>query len=93
MLILPLIVLLVLAIADVGIFALMSRQVLVVRNTAPAANFSDMLWRVRWLDILGQLAIIVVGVFAILGLFRKEGLMTGAKSDTGVSGSDETHGS
>jgi NADH:ubiquinone oxidoreductase subunit 6 (subunit J) len=92
-LLLPLLILLALAVIDISIFALMNQQVLVVRNTAPAANFGDMLWRVRWLDILGQLAIIVVGVFAVLGLFRKDGALFGGNPNGDRPDEEETHGS
>jgi NADH:ubiquinone oxidoreductase subunit 6 (subunit J) len=73
-LIIPLLILIALGIIDIVIFAFMNKQVLVLSNPAPTASFGETLWRVRWLDILGQLAIIVVGVFAILGLFRNDGL-------------------
>jgi uncharacterized MnhB-related membrane protein len=73
-LIIPLLILIALGIIDIVIFAFMNKQVLILSNPAPTTNFGETLWRVRWLDILGQLAIIVVGVFAILGLFRNDGL-------------------
>jgi NADH-quinone oxidoreductase subunit J len=78
-LILPIIVLVGVAVVDVVIFVFLSQQ-MKMHNAITATSFSETLWRMRWLDILGQLAIIVVGVFAILGLFRKEGIMPGSES-------------
>ena len=92
-LLLPLLILIGLGAIDISIFALMNKQVLVVRNAAPAASFGDMLWRFRWLDILGQLAIIVVGVFAVLGLFRNDGALTGDKPADKGAEPEGTHGS
>jgi NADH-quinone oxidoreductase subunit J len=72
-LVVPILILVGVGVIDVIIFSFLSSRLPLVRNTVPAPSFSDTLWRVRWLDILGQLAIILVGVFAILALFRKEG--------------------
>lgn len=36
-------------------------------------GFSQTLWKVRWLDIVGQLGIILAGVLAISALFRMRG--------------------
>jgi NADH-quinone oxidoreductase subunit J len=78
-LIIPILVLIGVAVVDVVIFLFLSNRMPLVHNTVTAPSFSETLWRVRWLDILGQLAIIVVGVFAILALFRKEGVMSGGE--------------
>ena len=78
-LILPVLVLLAVGVIDIVIFLFLSNRMPLVLHTVTAPSFSETLWRVRWLDILGQLAIIVVGVFAILALFRKEGVMSGGE--------------
>jgi NADH:ubiquinone oxidoreductase subunit 6 (subunit J) len=36
-----------------------------------AGGFGDVLWRGRTLDLVGQIAVILAGVFAVLALFRK----------------------
>jgi NADH-quinone oxidoreductase subunit J len=71
-LLIPILVLVGVGVIDVLIFVFLSTRMPVVHNTITAPTFADTLWRVRWLDILGQLAIILVGVFAILALFRKD---------------------
>jgi NADH:ubiquinone oxidoreductase subunit 6 (subunit J) len=36
-----------------------------------AGTFGDVLWKGRTLDLVGQIAVILAGVFAVLALFRK----------------------
>ncbi len=36
-----------------------------------AGTFGDVLWRGRTMDLVGQIAVILAGVFAVLALFRK----------------------
>jgi NADH:ubiquinone oxidoreductase subunit 6 (subunit J) len=38
---------------------------------AETGTFGDVLWRGRTLDLVGQIAVILAGVFAVLALFRK----------------------
>ncbi len=38
---------------------------------AEVGTFGDVLWKERSFDLIGQLAIILAGVFAVLALFRK----------------------
>jgi NADH-quinone oxidoreductase subunit J len=76
---LPLLVLVALGVIDVVVFLFLSRNLPLVPATISAPSFGETLWRVRWLDILGQLAIILAGVFAILALFRKEPLIGGSQ--------------
>lgn len=38
---------------------------------AEAGTFGDVLWRGRTFDLVGQIAVILAGVFAVLALFRK----------------------
>jgi NADH-quinone oxidoreductase subunit J len=36
-----------------------------------AGTFGDVLWKGRTLDLIGQIAVILAGVFSVLALFRK----------------------
>ena len=38
---------------------------------AEAGGFGDVLWKQRTFDLIGQIAVIFAGVFAVLALFRK----------------------
>ena len=76
-LLLPVIALIVLAVIDVAAFVVMGSHPVIPTPGAEATNFADTLWRIRWVDVLAQLGIILVGVFAILALFRKEGGLIG----------------
>jgi NADH-quinone oxidoreductase subunit J len=38
---------------------------------AETGTFGDVLWKGRTLDLVGQIAVILAGVFAVLALFRK----------------------
>ena len=38
---------------------------------AEAGTFGEVLWKGRTLDLVGQIAVILAGVFAVLALFRK----------------------
>jgi ethanolamine transporter EutH len=38
---------------------------------AEAGTFGEVLWKGRTLDLIGQIAVILAGVFAVLALFRK----------------------
>jgi len=40
-------------------------------DVAEQGSFSDVLWKQRTFDLVGQLAVILAGVFAVLALFRK----------------------
>jgi NADH-quinone oxidoreductase subunit J len=46
-----------------------------LRIAAPgveSGSFGDVLWKQRTFDLIGQLAVILAGVFAVLALFRKK---------------------
>ncbi len=75
-LIIPVLALLALAVIDIVIFVSLGTRIIPAPGVQPS-SFSETLWRVRWLDILAQLGIILVGVFAVLALFRKEGGLIG----------------
>jgi NADH-quinone oxidoreductase subunit J len=84
-LVLPVLMLVAVGVIDTLVFLFLHTHVPLVHNTLLAPTFADTLWRVRWLDILGQLAIILVGVFAVLALFRREGgLSGGSESPVGA---------
>jgi len=38
---------------------------------AEAGSFGEVLWKTRTYDLVGQIAVILAGVFAVLALFRK----------------------
>jgi ethanolamine transporter EutH len=38
---------------------------------AEAGTFGEVLWKGRTFDLVGQIAVILAGVFAVLALFRK----------------------
>ena len=40
-------------------------------ETAEQGTFGDVLWKQRTFDLIGQLAVILAGVFSVLALFRK----------------------
>ena len=40
-------------------------------ETAEQGAFGDVLWKQRTFDLVGQLAVILAGVFSVLALFRK----------------------
>jgi NADH-quinone oxidoreductase subunit J len=42
-----------------------------LEGAAEAGSFGEVLWKERSLDLVGQLAVILAGVLAVLALFRK----------------------
>jgi NADH:ubiquinone oxidoreductase subunit 6 (subunit J) len=40
-------------------------------GAAESGGFGDVLWKERTLDLVGQIAVILAGVFAVIALFRK----------------------
>jgi NADH-quinone oxidoreductase subunit J len=42
-----------------------------LQTAAEAGTFGEVLWKERTFDLVGQLAVILAGVFAVLALFRK----------------------
>jgi NADH:ubiquinone oxidoreductase subunit 6 (subunit J) len=40
-------------------------------GAAESGSFGDVLWKERTLDLVGQIAVILAGVFAVIALFRK----------------------
>jgi len=41
-------------------------------GAAESGTFGEVLWKGRTLDLVGQIAVILAGVFAVLALFRKD---------------------
>ncbi len=71
LLIIPLLLLIGVALSSIVVALFIFRT-----GIAPALGengFSQTLWKVRWLDIVGQLGIILAGVLAISALFRMRG--------------------
>jgi len=92
-LIIPVLTLLALAVIDIIAFASLDSRILPVPG-AQAASFEETLWRVRWLDVLAQLGMILAGVFAVLVLFRKENdPIVIAPRNEGSARVEEPHGS
>jgi NADH-quinone oxidoreductase subunit J len=59
------------ALVDALVMKGLLRKVPVLEAAARAGSFSDVLWKERTLDLVGQIAVILAGVFAVLTLFRK----------------------
>jgi len=71
LLIIPLLLLIGIALSSILVALFVFRKGIV-----PALGengFSQTLWQVRWLDIVGQLGIILAGVLAVSALFRMRG--------------------
>ncbi|MGB8958524.1 MAG: NADH-quinone oxidoreductase subunit J [Candidatus Aminicenantales bacterium] len=46
-------------------------QVPALASGAESGSFGEVLWKARTFDLVGQIAVILAGVFAVLALFRK----------------------
>jgi NADH-quinone oxidoreductase subunit J len=88
-LVIPVLALLLLAVIDIIVFASLGSRILPV-SSEQAPSFAETLWRVRWLDVLAQLGIVLAGVFAVLALFRREGGLIGTPRDESPADSEET---
>jgi NADH-quinone oxidoreductase subunit J len=44
----------------------------ILQTGAEGGTFAEVLWKQRTFDLVGQLAVILAGVFAVLALFRKK---------------------
>jgi NADH:ubiquinone oxidoreductase subunit 6 (subunit J) len=47
------------------------RKIPALPSAAETGSFGDVLWKGRTLDLVGQIAVILAGVFSVLALFRK----------------------
>jgi NADH-quinone oxidoreductase subunit J len=58
---------------DVFVMQWLARSVLTAGTPSQTASFQKVFWEMRSLDIFGQVALILAGVFGILSLFRTTG--------------------
>jgi len=56
---------------DILVMKGLLQKVPALPETAETGAFGDVLWKQRTFDLVGQLAVILAGVFAVLALFRK----------------------
>jgi NADH-quinone oxidoreductase subunit J len=56
---------------DVLVMKGLLQKVPALPETSEPGAFGDVLWKQRTFDLVGQLAIILAGVFSVLALFRK----------------------
>jgi NADH-quinone oxidoreductase subunit J len=57
---------------DVLVMKSLLAKLQIVASGAESGSFGDVLWKQRTFDLIGQLAVILAGVFAVLALFRKK---------------------
>ena len=57
---------------DVLVMKSLLSKLQIVPSGAESGSFGDVLWKQRTFDLIGQLAVILAGVFAVLALFRKK---------------------
>jgi len=58
-------------IIDVLVMKSLVQKIPALPGSADQGTFGDVLWKQRTFDLIGQLAIILAGVFSVLALFRK----------------------
>lgn len=56
---------------DVFVMKSLLQKIPALPETAEKGMFGDVLWKQRTFDLVGQLAVILAGVFSVLALFRK----------------------
>ena len=64
-------VFIVFVVIDVLVMKSLLHKIPAVPVTAESGSFGDVLWKQRTADLVGQLAVILAGVFSVLALFRK----------------------
>jgi NADH-quinone oxidoreductase subunit J len=57
---------------DVLVMKSLLPKIQIVQSGVESGSFGDVLWKQRTFDLIGQLAVILAGVFAVLALFRKK---------------------
>jgi NADH-quinone oxidoreductase subunit J len=62
---------LVFLVIDALVMRSLLRKIPVLDAPAESGSFGQVLWQQRTFDLIGQIAIILAGVFAVLALFRK----------------------
>jgi NADH-quinone oxidoreductase subunit J len=60
------------ALIDIFVMKGLLPKLQVLQTGAESGSFGDVLWKQRTFDLVGQLAVILAGVFAVLALFRKK---------------------
>ena len=58
-------------IIDVLVMRGLLQKIPALPSVAEDGTFRDVLWKGRTMDLVGQIAVILAGVFAVLALFRK----------------------
>jgi NADH-quinone oxidoreductase subunit J len=56
---------------DVLVMKSLLQKIPALPETVEHGTFGDVLWKQRTFDLVGQLAVILAGVFSVLALFRK----------------------
>jgi NADH:ubiquinone oxidoreductase subunit 6 (subunit J) len=64
-------VFIVFVVIDVLVMKSLLHKIPAVPGAAESGSFGDVLWKQRTADLVGQLAVILAGVFSVLALFRK----------------------
>ena len=60
------------ALIDIFVMKGLLPKLQVLQTGAESGTFAEVLWKQRTFDLVGQLAVILAGVFAVLALFRKK---------------------
>jgi len=60
------------ALIDIFVMKGLLPKLQLLQTGAESGSFGDVLWKQRTFDLVGQLAVILAGVFAVLALFRKK---------------------
>ena len=56
---------------DVLVMKSLLQKIPALPSAAETGSFGEVLWKQRTLDLIGQIAVILAGVFSVLALFRK----------------------
>jgi NADH-quinone oxidoreductase subunit J len=59
------------ALVDALVMKGLLAKIPILEAAAETGTFGDVLWKDRTFDLVGQIAVILAGVFAVLALFRK----------------------
>lgn len=60
------------AVIDIFVMKGILSRIPAIASTPEAGTFGEVLWKERSFDLVGQLAVILAGVLAVLALFRKK---------------------
>ena len=56
---------------DVLVMKSLLQKIPALPSTIETGSFGEVLWKQRTMDLIGQIAVILAGVFSVLALFRK----------------------